>query len=112
MRGRHRPAVPSRIAASGNTGYDGDTGRAHSNLRSPTTEIGCVDARECDQLWQRPLSVTRVLRILAEFAHRRNRHHAGYITRELHATPRVTRARHAGDPIQSFLRDLLCPKFQ
>src|SRR5258708_24526027 len=111
MRGRHRTAVPSRRAASGNTGYDGDTGRAHSNLRSPTTEIGCVDARECDQLWQRPWSVTRVWRMLAEFAHRRNRHHAGYIAREMHGTARVTGAGDAGDAIQSCLGDLLCHEF-
>src|SRR5258708_34321252 len=111
MRGRHRTAVPSRIAASGNTGHNGDAGRAQADLWSPTAEIGCVDARECDQLWQGSLRMASVLRILAEFADGRYRHHAGYIARELHGSAGVTGSGDAADSRQSCLGDLLCHAF-
>src|SRR5229473_1395178 len=111
MRGRHRTAVPGCITASGDAGYHGDTGCADSHLRSPTTKIGRIDARESNQLRQRSLSVTRVLRILAEFADRRYRHHAGYDARELHGSAGVTGADDAGDAVQSRLGDLLCHEF-
>src|SRR6266404_1076093 len=111
MRGRHRTAVPSRIAASGNRGHNGDAGRAQADLWSPTAEIGCVDARECDQLWQGFLRMASVLRILAEFADGRYRHHDVYITRESLGYAGVTGSGEAGDSVQSCLGDLLCHEF-
>src|SRR5882762_7961229 len=111
MRSRHRTAVPSGIAAPGNSGHNGDAGCAHSYLRSPTAEIGCIDARECDQLGQGSLRVARVLRILAELADRRHRHHAGYIARKLNGAAGVAGSGDAGDSVQSCLGDFLRHEF-
>src|SRR5882762_1957191 len=111
MRSRHRTPVPSRIAASGNRGHDGHAGGAQADLGSPTAEIGCIDARERDQLGQGSLCMARVLRILAEFTDGRYRHHAGYIARELHGSAGVTGSGDAGDSVQSCLGDLLCHEF-
>src|SRR5882724_11356031 len=103
----HRRAVPSGVAAARHARYDSNAGRAHANLRPPSAEIRSIDARERDQLRQRPLRVASILWIFAEFSDRRHAQHAGHITRKLHGPAGVTRTDYAGYSIQASFRDFL-----
>src|ERR1700679_4080692 len=107
VRGRHGAAVPSRIAAAGNARYHRDSRRAHAHRRPPTTEVRRVDTGNSDQLRQRSLSVTSVLRIFPELPHRRYREHARYIAWKLHRPTAIPGAGNAGDAIQTRLGDFL-----